>query len=470
MWNFLIQCLSGIDYFHKQNLDFVGIKLNNVYMNNEENLKIDIISWPPKFSDRNYDKKNDILFLGRIFYALSFYKKERIKISNNISDFPIVIENNFEYPILMNIIYLMLNFDVKKIPNSSTLLHRVENEYKAKYPKKVDEESKKNSEDITSIESVLRCLYAYPDLNEYYIKNKNNKGKFEKDNDKYYINNLVMIAFNKFSEKGESYLSEVYNKIKRAIICENSKLDLNYDIDPVYVTAFLLGKMHLEENELKNKQYIFDSILNGEEEDKTNELQMRNNFIRYYDNNINSHISNLFFGYEEIKKTFADSKISTFSFNDFCFITFDVSSFDKEDTFDLNGKLNNEEEENNENQNKEELKTYYISQNLIIYFNRGKDFDGCCDIGNYTKLNILNSASSKEFDLVGCIFKSKNTKIQNFQKYHFFYLFKDSQNQWICPKEYQSYINESKETIEVSIDKFQERENPIIMLFYEELK
>ena len=485
MWNFLIQCLSAIDYFHQKNLDFVGIKLNNVYMNNEENLKIDIISWPPKSSDRNYDKKDDIYFLGRIFYAVSFYKNDRIKNSNSISNFPIMKENNFDYPDLMNIINLMLDYDSRKRPNSSTLLKRVENEFIRKYKEKKEKKEnkkEKNEKDpeiyyneiITIIECVLRCLYAYPDLNKYYINNENNKEKFEKDEDKYYINNLVMIALNAISGTGESNFLEACNKIKRSIICENSKLDSNYDIIPVYVTAFLLGKMHLEENEVKKeKQYVFDSILNGEEEDKTNKLQMRNNFISYYNNNFNSLISKSFFGFEEIKRTCEKCNINTFSFNDFCFIKFDISKEDPNEVLELfdlfKNNLFNEQNENKEficekcleesnNFNYlKESKSYYFSKYLIIYFNRGKDYNQSTISGydnlDFSEYVINNSDSSKKFELIGCILMDKDN---NSNKINFIYYYKDlkNKNEWIYP---------GKD------NPMKAEKNVIIMLFYKEI-
>ena len=40
IWNILLQCLSGLDYLHSQEYQNLGIKLANVFMNNEQNIKI----------------------------------------------------------------------------------------------------------------------------------------------------------------------------------------------------------------------------------------------------------------------------------------------------------------------------------------------------------------------------------------------------------------------------------------------
>ena len=44
IWNILLQCLSAIEYLHKQNLGNCGIKLTNIFMNNEQNAKIGVFS------------------------------------------------------------------------------------------------------------------------------------------------------------------------------------------------------------------------------------------------------------------------------------------------------------------------------------------------------------------------------------------------------------------------------------------
>ena len=42
IWNLLLQCLSALDYLYKQDFERPGIRINNIYMNNEQNVKLSI--------------------------------------------------------------------------------------------------------------------------------------------------------------------------------------------------------------------------------------------------------------------------------------------------------------------------------------------------------------------------------------------------------------------------------------------
>ena len=74
IWNILLQCLSALDYLHKQNAGKYGIKLTNIFMNNEQNAKIgvfrDIIN-----NNENFNLREDIYLLGKFFYIMMNSKK-----------------------------------------------------------------------------------------------------------------------------------------------------------------------------------------------------------------------------------------------------------------------------------------------------------------------------------------------------------------------------------------------------------
>ena len=42
IWNILLQCLNALDYLHSQQNENLGLKLTNVFMNNEQNVRIEI--------------------------------------------------------------------------------------------------------------------------------------------------------------------------------------------------------------------------------------------------------------------------------------------------------------------------------------------------------------------------------------------------------------------------------------------
>ena len=49
----------------------------------------------------------------------------------------------------------------------------------------------------------------------------------------------------------DNNISEFIEEFRRAIATENSKLDGSKEIDPLYLLAFLLEKMHKEMNEIE---------------------------------------------------------------------------------------------------------------------------------------------------------------------------------------------------------------------------
>jgi hypothetical protein len=119
-------------------------------------------------------------------------------------------------------------------------------------------------------------------------------------------------------------------------------LDGSKEIDPLYLLAFLLEKMHKELNKVEGNssvqnqigKYVINSVFNGEEEDKTNKEQMLHKFVTYFNANINSVISDLFFGFVKTKRICNTCKTGNYSFHNFCFVVFDLSD-NQEQKFEL---------------------------------------------------------------------------------------------------------------------------------------
>ena len=151
------------------------------------------------------------------------------------------------------------------------------------------------------------------------------QNEFENNQDKYYINYWYLKAIKAISGIDETNLVECIYEFRRAIACENSKLDGNKEIDPIYLLAFLLQKMHKETNKKEgnteieqNKMgnYAINSVFNGEEEDKTNKEQMLYKFVTYFQSNVHSPISDLFFGFMKVKRICGTCKNGNYSFVD----------------------------------------------------------------------------------------------------------------------------------------------------------
>ena len=99
IWNILLQCLSAMDYLHKQDVGKYGIKLNNIFLNIEQNAKIgvfrEIIS-----DNENFNPKEDIYMLGKFFYVMMNSQNidsKEIKKPDFISKLDYEIVENEEY-------------------------------------------------------------------------------------------------------------------------------------------------------------------------------------------------------------------------------------------------------------------------------------------------------------------------------------------------------------------------------------
>ena len=57
IWNILLQCLSALAYLHKENLAHLAIKYTNIYLNNDQNVKIGLFRDTPILEDKDYNIK-----------------------------------------------------------------------------------------------------------------------------------------------------------------------------------------------------------------------------------------------------------------------------------------------------------------------------------------------------------------------------------------------------------------------------
>ena len=439
IWNILLQCSSALDYLHKQNLGYLGIEFTSILMNNEQNAKITVFNDSQENNNQIYDLKNDIYLLGKYFYIMCFSQNIDLK-DKKINQIEIIKMNNpFYSEELMKLIYQMLDAP-NGIPDSNSLYNIIKKEYVKKYARN------------TSINSVLRCLYAYPGLNEIMFKSEK---KFEDNIDKYYINYWYLKAIKALSGIEEANLTECIEEFRRAIASENSKLDGNREVDPLYLLAFLLEKMHKETNKKgennnismnKNNNYVINSVFNGEEEDTTNKDQMLYKFVTSFKENIHSPISDLFFGVVKTKRNCQTCLSGNYSFSNFCFVVFDLTKNNNNEEFDLieNGfKYQHRYEKPLEPDSSErvfckrcltyqkhlEFNRYYmLNHQLVISFIRGNKFQNYSNIVFEEYLNLEDyvdekNASPKEYYLVGSI----NRIIKN-DKEEFIYFSRDPEN------------------------------------------
>jgi serine/threonine protein kinase len=234
IWNYLLQCLSGLSYLHINNLAYLAIKPTNIFLNNEQKLKIGLFYDTPKLTDKYYNIKDDIRFIGLYFYKMCF--SQYVKNSKWIDDFNINknIQNKFYSKNLIDIIFLMLEEDVNKRMSSKELYSIVKDIYV------------KNFTNNTSIEALLRCLNSFPAFTNEILQLEK---KFTEDQKKYLISYWFTKTLSGLNSGGD--LNVFLEKFRNVLASENSKLDGSKEVNPIYLLAFLFEKMHNEGNEKK---------------------------------------------------------------------------------------------------------------------------------------------------------------------------------------------------------------------------
>ena len=480
IWNILLQCLSALEYLHSQELGNMGVKLANIFMNNEQNVKIGVFR-ELNFTQNDFNPREDIYMLGKYFYAMmnsEMIKSEDIKQNNFFAqlNYKNVQNNTYSGPLIEIVDSMSIdnNSDVKV----EELYEKVKKEYVKKYAKN------------SSIKAVLKCLYSYKILNDIIL---NKKAIIENNKQKYYIHYWYSQAIDAIAGIKEEDLNLCIEEFRRAIASSYSKLDGNKEIDPLLLLTFLLFRLHQEMNEVdndnlsnlnkKNAKYVITSSFDGEE-DKQNKDQMWNKFIVKYNSKVNSLISDLFFGFVKTKIICQTCRKGYYSFSNYFYIIFDLSDRDSKRDFDLI-KDGFEIQFNKKRlilpdgpdrtycdsccsyQAFKEYNRYYmLRSNLIIIFNRGSNYKNKSKIIFDEKINLEpfieeGIDSHKNFFLVGCI--NRVGEMGKDERYSSYYRDPENTNYWHCD-EYLDYSNVSIPIIS-EINKTQKKEQ-IIMLFY----
>lgn len=480
IWNILLQCLSALEYLHSQELGNMGVKLANIFMNNEQNVKIGVFR-ELNFTQNDFNPREDIYMLGKYFYAMmnsEMIKSEDIKQNNFFAqlNYKNVQNNTYSGPLIEIVDSMSIdnNSDVKV----EELYEKVKKEYVKKYAKN------------SSIKAVLKCLYSYKILNDIIL---NKKAIIENNKQKYYIHYWYSQAIDAIAGIKEEDLNLCIEEFRRAIASSYSKLDGNKEVDPLLLLTFLLFRLHQEMNEVdndnlsnlnkKNAKYVITSSFDGEE-DKHNKDQMWNKFIVKYNSKVNSLISDLFFGFVKTKIICQTCRKGYYSFSNYFYIIFDLSDRDSKRDFDL--IKNGFEIQFNKKRLilpdgpdrtycdsccsyqafKEYNRYYMLRSNLIIIFNRGSNYKNKSKIFFDEKINLEpfieeGIDSHKNFFLVGCI--NRVGEMGKDERYSSYYRDPENTNYWHCD-EYLDYSNVSIPIIS-EINKTQKKEQ-IIMLFY----
>ena len=472
IWNMLLQCLNALNYLNKLNLSNIGIKLTNIFVNNMYNIKIGVF----RDFDVNYkidDKDGEITLLKKYFYvmikSLSIDSNELDKLSY-IDNLTIGDFSNNQYS--NELIDIMNN---KFNGNISDIYNLIKTEYDKKFNKK------------SSINAIIKCLSSYKYFTDKLMLERT---LIESNKEKYFMTNWFLKSLDAINGKEEQNLFLFADELRRSLANTYFKLDGNKELEPILVLAYLLNEIHKETNKIDrkkisedgfnkykkstiiNKNYVFD----GEEKDRANKDQMLQEFVDYFNETMNSPISERFISFMKNVNCCQNCNIHYYSFSNFLYIIFDLTKFNNMQSFDLindgfetsynTGKRLND---NNNGKNKircerchsEDIiqfnKYFMLNNYLIIYFYRGINYE------NYTPINFSENINTKnfieqnintaqDFYLVGSI----NRKIENNNEEFISYnRDPNDEKKWKSDNDYK-IINQNQMA----------RKEQIIMLFY----
>ena len=480
LWSIFLQCIQGLEYIHSNGVIHRNIRSENILIDNNKIIKLGYyginnnnINNNMKYLNANYqqklnnnifinynqnqdinskekleyDQKIDVYYMGIIFYEMCFFQK-----NNEYKN----MKNSCKYSNeILNIINEMMEKDNNKRKNSEYFLKKIKEEFSKKYNRN------------TSIDSIIRCLYSFDKITNYYLNLNINLIQ----------NKPVLDAFIKCLKNFTSinmldYLISI--KCFREKLCEeNSKFDKVEEIEPKLLMPFIIKKIYDNEiifNNLSNNEENSSHMIQREEMLKTFKEEMLINFKKYY-SQINSFISEQFLGLIKKIDICLECKIKTYSFIGYFFVTLDlediakyVKPIDIENYFNYQNKIFTTVKkyciECLSTTKQKEYKQFYTAPDyLIAIINRG--------INNYNRIPVrlkqiinlenLVEKKGKKYNLVGFI--NKNYETEN---YFSFFVFKDF-NKWYKCESFN--INEYEP--QNHNDMFDDNGGNLMMAFYE---
>ena len=316
LWNIFLQCMEALSYIHSMGVIHRDIKPANLFLDNNMTIKVgDFGVSAVKKKDENnlylnaqynffknkkemeyggtfvgskcfmakemleyneYDQKIDVYSMGVTFFVMCFFetpaeKLQEIKFSKQ-QLIKLIEEENEDVHYskeLLDIIILMMEDDKNKRKTSEEILNMIKTQFSKKYVKN------------TSIESIIRCLFSFNTLTDKFV----NFSSLEIKNKP--VTTAYVQCLNSITQPQLDVWINSINYFRYILSKENQKFQGAKEIEPRFVFAILIEKLHKEFNQYKTKINIPNNkneekkylIISGEEESKTSKLEMMLKFV-----------------------------------------------------------------------------------------------------------------------------------------------------------------------------------------------
>ena len=482
LWDIFYKCLSGLDYIHKKKIVHRDIKLQNLFLDDQFNVKIGDFNisavidkyaamefadnqqqinnlmnenttlgtrdyQAPEIGRREYDQKVDVYSMGVSFYELC-YGHIPEKGYHSAQEYEKLYSKE-----IRNFIELMIQKNENERPNCNEAMLYAKDNFIKLYVKN------------TSVESVLNCFSNFPNVIQYFSNNIiiNQIYELKKTISNVCFSVIQTTISNDIIQKKRN-LYELRKTLEKEGL--NVKSD-NKEIEPGNFIIFFIRKLNSELNEIirtnnnisekeEIKRYkILSRKYSFPPNDQENSFQI---ILDTYNKKILSLISRNFFSFIKIKRTCIKCRNSRCSFSKLFFVPINVGILMQKLGFDgkytlkngidsLKVTVNNIEISkgvkcetcNQVSQFEETINFYHTAKNLIFIFDRGQNFENkdFIDFDEYLYLNKgeVERYNQVSYYLIGIIQKVQEEYIS----------FIKNNNIWISSKGEQfNFVNVKK--------------------------
>ena len=479
LWDIFYKCLSGLNYIHEKGIIHRDIKLKNIFLDDDFNVKIGDFNvstvinenYAKKYSENtdeiddlinkntnvgtddykapevnyrnNYDQKSDIYSMGVSFFILCFGCKPTSFRNNN--------ENaNYYSKDIKDFILKMLKYNPDERPTSKEAM-LIAREYFIKIYLK-----------NTSLEASFNCFNNFPNFNKFFTDNETANEIFESKKE---ITQLCISIILSIKNKDDKQIKSDLYDLRKLLIKEGLKIKSdNIEVDPNKFIMYFIEKLNTDLNIIKpkpnnngvdNKLYIILSknyhFPPGKEKDFFELI------INCYNRKILSFISRYFFSYILTQRSCKFCKNSRIYLSKIHMLSINVSILEKimgNNNYEIslkNGLNYLVSKSININTDKhlvckickkvsefnESKYFYHTAKNLIIVFDRGENCTNHTFVNfdeNIALNNKIGTINKVEYKLCGIIEKKNEEYISIIKK----------NNIWISSKGEEFNFNQTK--------------------------
>ena len=439
LWDIFLQCIEGIAYIHKVGAIHRDIKSKNIFFDKNMNIKIGDFGTSALMEKINTEKKENIKYLNKSY--LYFYDNEEMMCHGTK-----IYSDDFIPPEMEEGTGLGVTF------HEMCYLYTSEEEWgcepekvKAFYSKEmidlIDEMTEKNKEKRktskyflekiqkiiydkyiidTDIDSVLRCLYIFESVTNYYTELEKN------DIETKTITKAYIRCLKNFIKKDMIFYLNSIKSLKEKLCEQYEQFDKEKEIDPRLLLTVLIRQLYNEMNPniiLDDKNDNTFDINFGEKSNEYKGVEM----LVYLNNknlsDLNSFISKKIMGSMKTIFRCEKCKMESSKSYGYYFLTIDLENIKNPDIEDYFKHLNNMDNlvdycsncikpTNFIKYDKYEIFPDY----LILFIKRGdKSSKASFKLKQNLDLNNLIGEKGKKYKLVGFI--NRNYDLKNYIAY-----------------------------------------------------